>query len=91
MDDNASNVVWMRFEGGDLLGGVVVVDSQLKVIRATYDPILTSDETASADRDICELEGFDNGLERSVLGLSFAESHLPVCRMTRCRHDRSIT
>ena len=32
MYDDSSDIVWMCFERGDLLGGVVVVDSELKVI-----------------------------------------------------------
>ena len=32
MDDDCSDIVGMGLERGDLLGGVVVVDSELKVI-----------------------------------------------------------
>ena len=32
VNDNRANVVGMCFEGGDLLGGVVIVDSKLEVI-----------------------------------------------------------
>ena len=52
----------MSFERCDFLGGVVVVDAQLKVIRATNDPVLPRDEATCSDRDIGEFEGLDNRL-----------------------------
>jgi hypothetical protein len=72
VDDDASDVIWMSFERGDLLRGVVIVDSQLKVIRATDDPVLPSNKATSANRYIGEFEGFDNGLLDSVLGFTIA-------------------
>lgn len=32
MYDDSSDVVWVRFEGGDFLGSVIVVDSELEII-----------------------------------------------------------
>ena len=62
MDNNGTDVVGVGFEGGNLLGGVVVVDTELEVITAADDPILTGDEAAGSDRDIGELESLDDGL-----------------------------
>lgn len=58
--DNRSDVVGVCFEGGDLLGGVVVVDTELEVVAAADDPVLAGDETAGSDGDICEFERFDD-------------------------------
>ena len=52
----------MRFEGGDLLGGIVVVNTELEVIRTTDNPVLTGDKTTGSHRDIGKFEGFNNGL-----------------------------
>jgi hypothetical protein len=52
----------MRFERCDLLACVVVVDPQLEVIAATYDPVLARDETACSYRNVGEFEGLDDRL-----------------------------
>lgn len=62
MNDNGSDIVRMCFEGGGLLGCVVVVDSQLKVITSADDPVLSSNETTGADRYVCQLECLNDGL-----------------------------
>lgn len=69
MNDNASNIVWMSFKGSDLLGGIVIVDSQLEVIGTADNPILSGNEATSANGNICELEGFDDGLVKLALML----------------------
>ena len=53
----------MGFEGSNLLGGIIVVDSELEVIGPADDPILACDETTCPYRNIGELECLDNGLE----------------------------
>lgn len=60
--DNGSYVVGMRFEGRDLLGGVVVVYSELEVITSAHNPVLAGHEATSANGDIGELEGLDDAL-----------------------------
>lgn len=63
MYDNGADVVRVSFEGGDLFGGIVIVDSDLEIIGAADDPILAGDEAASSYGDIGELEGLDDCLE----------------------------
>ena len=60
MHSNSADVVWVGFKGGDLLGGVVVVDSQLEIIGAADDPVLPCDEAAGTNGHIGELEGLDD-------------------------------
>lgn len=62
MDYNGTDVIGVGLEGGNLLGGVVVVDTELEVITTADDPVLTGDEAAGSDGDIGELEGLDDGL-----------------------------
>lgn len=62
MYDNGANVVRMSFEGGDLLGSIVIVDSNLEVIRAADDPVLAGDKSTSSNGDIGELECLDDRL-----------------------------
>lgn len=62
VNDDGANVVGVGFELGDLLGGVVVVDSDLEIVGPADNPVLASNETASSYGDIGKLEGFDNGL-----------------------------
>lgn len=60
MDYNRPDVVWVGFERCYLLGGVVIVNAKLKVIRATDDPVLAGNKAAGSYRDIGEFEGFDD-------------------------------
>ncbi len=62
VDSYGSDVVRMRLEGGDFLGGVVVVYSELEVIATAYYPVLSGDEAAGSYRDVGEFEGLDDGL-----------------------------
>ena len=66
MDDDCTNVIRMSFEGGNLFGGVVVVDSQLEVVRAAHYPVLARNEATCSDWHVCKLEGLDDGLYQSV-------------------------
>lgn len=56
---DGSDVVGVGFEGGNLLGCVVVVDAQLEVIGTTDDPVLPGHEATRSNGDVCELEGLD--------------------------------
>lgn len=69
MDHNSTNVIRVSLECCDLLGCVVIIDAKVEVIGAAYNPVLPSDEAASANRDICEFEGFDNCLAQVSSGL----------------------
>lgn len=60
MYDNGSDIVRMCFEGGDLLRGVVVVDSDLEIIGTADNPVLPRDETTGSNRDVGELKGLDD-------------------------------
>jgi len=67
MDGNRPDIVRVCFEGCDLLGGIVVVDAQLEVVRTADDPVLAGNETTGSDRDIGELERFNNRLRVSLV------------------------
>ena len=62
MDDNSADIVRVSFEGGDFLRGIVIVDTDLKIIRTAHDPILAGDEPPCSHGDIGELESLDNRL-----------------------------
>ena len=62
MDDDGADVVRMCFERCDLFRRIVIVHPDLEIIGAADYPILAGNEAPSSDRDIGELEGFDNGL-----------------------------
>ena len=62
MNDNGADIVRMSFEGGNLLGGVVVVDAKLEIVRTAYYPVLAGNETACSYRDVGEFESFNDGL-----------------------------
>jgi hypothetical protein len=78
VDYNTANVVGVRFEGGDLLGRIVVVDAKLEVIATANDPIFAGDEAAGADGDVCEFEGFDDLLWH-VSGVGMREGGMNLC------------
>jgi len=52
----------MRLERCDLLACVVVVDPQLEVIAAAYNPVLARNEATCSYGNIGEFEGLDNRL-----------------------------
>lgn len=62
MYNESTNVIGVGFKRSDLLGGVIVVDAQLEIIAAANDPVLPGNEATSANRDVGELESFDDGL-----------------------------
>ena len=59
---NRADVIGVRLEGCDLLARVVVVDPQLEVIAAAYNPVLARNEAASSYGDIGEFECLDDRL-----------------------------
>lgn len=82
----------MRFEGGNLLGGIVVVDAELEVIRTTDNPVLAGDETTGSHRDIGKLEGFNDGLVNLTVSYTFLDNDvpqgsIPESRKTKCIRD----
>jgi hypothetical protein len=80
----------VSFEGGDLFGGVVIVNTELEVIRTADNPVLPRNESTGADGDIGEFECFDDGLGKldvSYASVRAAQKTLPVIRTTKCRHD----
>lgn len=93
MDGNGTNVVRVSFEGGDLLGGVIVIDAELEVVRAADNPVLARDESTGTDRNIGKLKCFDDGLINRVSVCALAGTaiqcwNLPVSHTTRCKHGR---
>lgn len=62
MNGDRANIIRVSFEGGDLLGGIVVVDTELEVIRAANNPVLARNESTGTNRDIGKLECFDDRL-----------------------------
>jgi len=52
MDCKASDVVRVSLEGRDFFVCVVIVNAELEVVRASYEPVFTWDEFDTADRDI---------------------------------------
>ena len=63
MNGNGANIVRMRLEGCDLLRSIVVIYSELKVIRTANNPVFACNESTSSHRDVGELECLDNGLQ----------------------------
>ena len=66
MDLNEANVIRVGIPFLDLLHGVVIVHSQLHVIRAGDDPVLAHDEASAAHRVGAHLERLDQGLLERV-------------------------
>lgn len=62
MHCDRSDVIRMCLEGSDLLGSVVVIDSELEVIATANNPILARDEATCSDRDIGQFESLDDRL-----------------------------
>jgi hypothetical protein len=56
-----SNVIRVCFKRRDLFCSIVIEDAELKVIGASDDPVLASDEAAGADGYVGYLKGFDSG------------------------------
>lgn len=83
MDDNGSDIIWVGLERGDLFRSVVVVDSQLEIVRAAYDPVLPGDEAPCSYGYICEFEGLDD-----CLAFVRASSLLRLSRLTCVSYDQ---
>ena len=50
----------MGLERSDFLGCIVVLDTELEVVRAANNPSLAGNEASSSHGDIGEFEGFNN-------------------------------
>lgn len=50
MHDDGSNEVGVGLELFNFLHGVIVIDSQMEVIRPAHDPLLLQNESHSSDR-----------------------------------------
>ena len=62
MNDNGTDIVGVSLERSDLFRSIVVVDADLEIVGAADNPILAGDKPPRSDRDIGELEGFDDSL-----------------------------
>lgn len=62
MHDNRADIVRVGFERRDLLRGVVVEHTEMKVVGTDYEPILSGDKATGAHGDISNLEGLDESL-----------------------------
>ena len=62
MDHDCSDVIRMRFKGGNLFGGIVVVHPDLKIVGTADNPILAGDEAPGSDGNIGEFERLDDYL-----------------------------
>lgn len=79
VDDDGANIVRMCFERRDLFGRIIVVHPDLEIVGAAYYPILAGNEAPGPDRDIGELEGFDNGLSFFSVLCSLIGSNCSTC------------
>lgn len=64
MNGNGTDVIRVSFEGGNLLGGVIVIDAELEVVRTADNPVLARNESTGTNRNIGKLECFDDGLRK---------------------------
>ena len=91
VDGDDTDIVGVSFEGGDFLGCVVVVDTDLKVVGTADDPVLASNESTSADGDVGEFEGLDDLLRfvRPDLHMSW-EAELDGVEANAVREDKPL-
>lgn len=88
MNNYGSDIVRMSFEGSDFLRGVVIVYTDLEIIRTANDPVFAGDESASSHRDIREFKSLDNGLNPlSMQTLMNSSYYIPESRKTIYIHD----
>ncbi|KAH3681924.1 hypothetical protein WICPIJ_007120 [Wickerhamomyces pijperi] len=59
MDGDGTNVIRMGFKLSDLFTGAEVVDTDLEVIRANNDPILTGNKLTCTTWNFTNINGFD--------------------------------
>ena len=62
MYHDRADVIGVRLERCDLLACVVVVDPQLEVIAAAYNPVLARNEAACSYGNIGEFKGLNDRL-----------------------------
>ena len=62
MYDDGSDEIGMGLNSFDFFHGIVVEDSQLKIIRPTYDPVFLWDELDCSDGESGCFEGSYAGL-----------------------------
>lgn len=60
MDGDRSDVVRVRLKRSDLLRGVVVVDTQLKVVGTADNPVFPRNKSTGSDGDIGKFKGLDD-------------------------------
>ena len=58
MHRQASNVVGVSLERGNLFVRVVVEHAQLEIIGASDEPVLAGDKANTSYRDFCDFKGF---------------------------------
>jgi len=56
MDGKTTDIVRMSFESGDFFVCVVVENSELKVVAASYEPVFARDEFNTANGNIGDFE-----------------------------------
>lgn len=83
MNNDGAYIVRMSFKGGYFLGGVVIVNSDLKIVGTANDPVLTSYEPTSPYRDVGELKGFYNCLTSSKNSVRYRTIFPPYLRFVR--------
>ncbi len=62
VNDNGSDIVGMRLERRNLFRGVVVVDTELKVVGAADNPVLARNEATGTDRKVGQFERLNRAL-----------------------------
>lgn len=69
MDSETSNIVGVSFERGDLLVRIVVEGAQLKVVRASDEPLLSRNKMDTSNGDISNFERLDDSSGFMVVDL----------------------
>ena len=72
MHGQASDIVWMCFECGNLLVRVIVEDAKLEVVGPSNEPILARNEAHTANRNLGDFEGFNYGASFMVVNVDTA-------------------
>lgn len=62
MGHDRADIIWVCFKRCDLLARVVVVDPQLEVIAAGYNPVLARNKATSSYGNVGEFECLDDRL-----------------------------
>ena len=61
MHSQASDVIRMSLERGDLLLCVIIEDAKLKVVGPSNEPVLSWDEAYATNGDFCNFKGLHDG------------------------------